>query len=196
MDRFWKKVEKYNRKLIPFALVFLLVIIIIELFVHVKSHVLELAIKIVDYVIITIFLIDLIFLAIHSKNARFFFKNYWLDILAVFPFSLVFNIVDRIYRSFAIAEQLAVSQAILHESLEAEKVIAKEGKLFEAEKLISKEGKLIEAEKLIAKESRVVRYLRIIPRSLRVITKSKFFNTFAERYHHKKKKKKKQKNNK
>ncbi|HLC71101.1 MAG TPA: hypothetical protein VJI32_03785, partial [Candidatus Nanoarchaeia archaeon] len=82
MHTFFKKVEYYNRRLIPAALIALLIIIAIELFVHIENHTVEISLKILDGIIIAIFVVDLIFLAIHSKNTRFFFRNYWLDILA------------------------------------------------------------------------------------------------------------------
>ena len=79
MEEFWKKVEQINSKIIPYALVVLLVIIIYELFFHLENERIDLAVKVVDGIVIAIFVVDLIFLAIHSKNTRFFFKNYWLD---------------------------------------------------------------------------------------------------------------------
>src|SRR3989338_11490566 len=98
MHVFFKKIEDYNRKLIPAALILLLVIIVLELFVHIENPIVKIVVQILDGLIIAIFVVDLIFLAIHSKNTRFFFRNYWLDILAIFPFAVVFNVVEEIYR--------------------------------------------------------------------------------------------------
>lgn len=155
---FLEKIERYNRKLIPGALILLLAIIALELFVQIENHTLELAMKILDGIIIAIFVVDLIFLAIHSKNTRFFFRNYWLDILAVFPFAVVFNVVEEIYRGIAAAERIVIGQAVFHEGLEAEKLL--------------KEG---------AKEGKLVRIVRAIPRGLRFISKSHYFESFRNK---------------
>src|SRR3989338_8657423 len=126
MHRIFQKIEEYNRKLIPWALVALLLVIIIELFFHIENPVGKAILQLLDWIVIAIFAVDLIFLAIRSKNSRFFFRNYWLDILAVFPFALVFNLVEQVYRSITAAERIVLSQAIFHEGLEAEKLL-KEG---------------------------------------------------------------------
>lgn len=169
MHRVFKKIEEYNRKFIPLALVALLVIIVLELFVHVENYTLERTIQILDGIIIAIFVVDLIFLAIHSKNTRFFFRNYWLDILAVFPFALVFTVVEEIYRGITAAERLVVGQALFHEGLEAEKLL--------------KEG---------AKEGKLLKMLRAVPRGLRFITKSHYFEEFRKKRHTKYRKSKPQ----
>ena len=163
MHPFWEKIEKYNTHLIPFALIALFIIIIIELFVHVETFWIEELIHIVDYVVITIFIVDLIFLAIHSKNTRSFFKNYWLDVIAIFPLGLLFTTVERAYVALVETERLVIGQAILHETLEVEKIAAKEGALI-------KEGKLLKV-------------LKIFPRFLRLITKSHFFQDVTARHH-------------
>ncbi len=121
MNPFWEKVEKVNSKLIPLALILLLGVIIYELFLHIESYALELAIKITDYFIIAVFVIDLIFLAVKAKSTKFFFKNYWLDILAIFPFVIFSKFIGGIFKLFATSE-VVIGQAIFHESLEVSKV--------------------------------------------------------------------------
>ncbi|PIN74216.1 hypothetical protein COV20_01215 [Candidatus Woesearchaeota archaeon CG10_big_fil_rev_8_21_14_0_10_45_16] len=155
MHPFWKKVEKINSKLIPYALLLLLGIIFYELahifkWTHYENHTLETAITVLDGFIISIFIIDLIFLAIDAKTIKEFFKRYWLDIVAVFPFVLLFTILSRLYSFIFRAGEIAVGQAILHESLEASK-----------------------GAKEIAKSGRLARVLRIAARSLRFVSKGK-----------------------
>lgn len=152
MDKFWKKVEHYNSKLITPSLVLLLGVIIFELFIHTENRAVELGVRIADYFIIAIFVVDLVFLARKSKDAKFFFKNYWLDIIAVFPFVIFFNIISSLYKVISAAERLIVGQSLLHETVE----IGREVKAF------SKSGKFL-------------RVIRIIARSLRVVTKSRLF---------------------
>lgn len=120
MHHFWEKVEKINGKLIPPALVLLLGIIIFELFVHTENLTVELIIKIADYVIISIFVVDLTFLAVKARGVKFFFKNYWLDVIAVFPFVLFSRVV-----SFFAESGFTIGQAIFHESVEVSKIATK-----------------------------------------------------------------------
>jgi len=159
MEEFWEKVEHYNSKLITPALVVLLVIIIVELFFHVENPTAELVLKIGDALVITVFIIDLIFLAKKARSMKFFFKNYWLDILAVFPFVIFFNLLESVYRIVLATEQLTIGQAILHETVEASK----------SAKVLAKSGKVV----------------RIGARILRVVTKSRLFT----KVHHGRKKK-------
>ena len=174
MDKFWEKVEHYNSKLIPPSLILLLGVIIFELFVSTENAAILLTVEIIDYLIITIFVIDLIFLAIKSKDAKYFFRNYWLDIIAVFPFAIFFNIISALYKAFSAAEKVMLGQSILHETVE----VSKEAKAF-------------------SKTSKFLRIVRIIARSLRVITKSRLFTQLgivkSKKISRKKKKKRKRK---
>jgi len=163
MKRFWKKVDLANRRLIPYALILLVIVIVLELFFHIENLAVERGLQIIDYLILAVFIIDLIFLAIKARTVRFFFRHYWLDLLAVFPFGLVFAIFSEIFRGLAALEGITLGQRIFHESLELEK---------EA-KLISKEGK-------------IVRELRFVPRLLRLIFKSHLFRNFEKTYFGKK----------
>jgi len=120
MHTFWHKVEEFNARLIFPAVVLLLFVIVFEVFLHIENHTLELAVHIADYVIIAIFVVDIIFLGIRSKNVKYFFKNYWLDLLAIFPFVFL----SRIVAIFA-TKGFAVGQAIAHESVEIGKAVSK-----------------------------------------------------------------------
>ncbi|MEW5896675.1 MAG: hypothetical protein AB1668_03215 [Nanoarchaeota archaeon] len=166
---FWKrlgeKVEHYNAKLIPFALVLLAAIIIYELFLHYENHTLELVVKILDGLVIAVFVVDLFFLAIRAKSVRFFFRNSWLDVLAVFPFSLFFEMVNALYRVVVATERIALGQAVAHETIEVGKEVSKEARI------LSKSGK-------------AAKVIRIIARIVRIVTKSRFFTRFHHARHH------------
>ncbi len=153
MNEFWEKVEHVNGKLIPYCIVLLLIIIIVEVFLHIENHLVHLILKIVDYIIITIFIVDLVCLAIKAKHqghgVGYFLKKYWLDILAVFPFVLFLEGISRSFRLFTATESVVLGQGIVHESLELTKATSR-------------------AEKLV----KVGRGLRIGARVVRVITKS------------------------
>ena len=160
MHPFWEKIEHYNAKLITPALIVLLGIIVYELFFPVEDHTMETAVKIADALIIAVFIIDLIFLASRARSAKFFFKNYWLDLLAVFPFVIFFNVLESVYRIVLATERLTLGQAILHETVEASK----------SAKVLAKSGKMV----------------RIGARLLRVVTKSRLFT----KVHHTKRRRK------
>ncbi|MEK6950192.1 MAG: hypothetical protein AABX13_00515 [Nanoarchaeota archaeon] len=158
LSPFWEKVEKVNSKLIIPAVVILLFIIIYELFLHIENHTLELLVKILDGFVILVFVVDLIFLGWKAQSTKFFFKNYWLDILAVFPFGLIFNLVEQIYRVLAGTERFVVGQAIVHEGLELRK-----------------------EARLVSKSARLSKFFRIGARLLRIITKTRLFSGFQRR---------------
>ncbi len=177
MHKFFEKVEHYNAKLIPYAIVALLIIIIMELFVHTENHTVELILHIADMIVIGIFVIDLIFLAIHARSIQYFFRNYWLDIIAVFPFALMLRSASEVAKIIKAGEFAAIlgfgqtvstSQAILHESVELSKAAA-------------------ESEKL-SKLTRVGKEIKISARILRILTKSKFFSRFKGKKRETKKK--------
>jgi len=162
MHEFWEKVEHYNSRLITPALILLLGVIIFELFIHVENHIVELSVKIVDGAIIAIFIVDLIFLAKKAKSVKFFFRTYWLDIIAVFPFVIFFSLINSLYRAVIVTERIVVGQALLHETVEAGR-----------------------GAKALAEGGKFARGIRIVARSLRVITKSRLFT----KVHHRRRKK-------
>ncbi|MEM5805843.1 MAG: hypothetical protein QXM85_01445, partial [Candidatus Aenigmatarchaeota archaeon] len=55
-------------------------------------------VDIIDLVIIFIFVLDLGFKYRHAKNIPDFLRRYWIYIIAVFPFFLVFRLIERFYR--------------------------------------------------------------------------------------------------
>lgn len=159
MNKFWEKIEEYNKKIIPIAIVLLLFIIIFELFLHIENHTVELLVHIADIFVIIVFVIDLIFLAIHARSVKFFFKNYWLDIIAVFPFALFFTLTTKLYSIVITTERFIITQSILHESLEARKGVS-----------------------ALARTQKFARYLRIVARLIRIITKSRLFTHFGKKH--------------
>lgn len=162
MHQFWEKVEHYNTKLIAPALIVLLGIIVYELFIHVENHTVELVIKITDTLIVTIFIIDLIFLAHKAKSATFFFKKHWLDVIAVFPFAIFFNLINTVYRVAIATERIVLGQALIHETVEATR-----------------------GAKILAEGGKFPRFIRIFARIIRIVTKSRLFT----KIHHSRRKK-------
>ncbi len=167
MNRFWERVEYYNSKLIPSALIVLLGLIVFELFVPIENTQILFSLKVLDGLVVTIFVIDLSFLAYRARSMTDFLKHYWLDILAVFPFALGFEFVGRFYQVVIASERISVGQAILHEGLQTEKGIT--------------------AATNVSKFSRAGRVVRIVARGVRLITKSRLFCLFDHRERSKRK---------
>lgn len=138
LPKWLKEIERIIDRSVPFLLVLLAVLLIID-FTHVGEKYHSIIIW-VDNFIVAFFIIDLLFKWNHATGAVSFVKLYWIDIIAVFPFYLVF-------RLYAVAAELAYAgewtQKLLHEA-----VLAREAKLIGETKMISrfaKEGRLIRA---------------------------------------------------
>jgi hypothetical protein len=192
MKKWMHKIEVIVDKAIPPCLIVLLVVIVLELGFKdfVEHHHLHPYILTADYIIIAIFVVDLVFKYLRTKYIPTFLKSYWLDILAVFPFFLVFRVFELAAGafSFVISETAQTAQAVLHEGLEVEKEGAR--LLREAEKF-TKEGSRVarEAEKLskLHRSARFMRFLRPIlrlPRFFKAIPRMiRFFEKPTGEHH-------------
>lgn len=169
MHQIFEKVEKINNKLIIPAVILLFFIIIFELFVHTENHAIELAVEVADYFVITVFVIDLIFLFHKAKTTKFFFKNYWLDILAVFPFNLMFKALGEVAKIFSSLDGLVIGQAIFHETVEVSKATAK---VEEVAKVGERLGKAERVAKVAEQMGKAGRYVRLGARAIRISTKT------------------------
>ena len=130
-----KSLERIIDKLIPPALLVLLVILILEFFFSHDVEPYHIYIEILDFLIISIFVIDLIFKYNKTKNIPLFFKKYWLEIIAVIPFFLVFRALEGLARIFGLVEETArEGQKVLHTGLEISKEFSRAG--FEAEEVV------------------------------------------------------------
>lgn len=164
------KVELAIDAIIPYSLIVLLAVIILEFFYHdwVKAYNLQLPISVADNLIVGIFVADLAFKYRRVKNIPQFIRKYWLDIIAVFPFFLFFRVFGRFLRFFS-KETIESGQMIMHESLEVERGAAK--LLSKSERLESGAAKIIESAEKAGKASRAryfARLLRPLARSPRL----------------------------
>lgn len=150
MNNITNTIREYNSRLVPFALVGLLIIIVLELVYHIEDQNILFYIHLADYMIIGVFATELYFFWRESENNLQFVKHHWLDILAIFPFGLFIRGVNSVYFAVIEAERLAIGQAIVHESVGAAR-LAKEVALF---------------------EELLIRIERIAPRFLRFFSKS------------------------
>lgn len=125
-SQFLKEVELIVDISIPYLLILLTFLIIIEFSLTGAAEKYSLFFDIFHGIIIFIFVLDLIFKYQRTRTLKQFFKHYWLDILAVFPFYLFFRLFEQVAVLFRLSEVAQESQKVLHEGLEIEKVVAKE----------------------------------------------------------------------
>lgn len=191
MKRWMHKIEVVVDKLIPSCLVILLVIIIIELGFEglVEHYSLHTPIMIADGFVVGVFVADLIFKYIRTRKIKEFAKKYWLDILAVFPFFLVFRVFEAAAGAFSAAtmEGTQTAQKILHEGLEVEKEGVKIIK--EAERFAKQSNSIANAGALarLRRSERFARFLRPlfrIPRLLKALPKMMHFYEKPTGGHH------------
>jgi len=164
---FLLKFERLTRKIIPYFIVLLLFIIIIEnpfwSIIDLEPYSLE--ISIMDSVIVFFFVADLIFKWMKTRKIRKFLRLYWIDILAVFPFYLIF----RAYSLFlGVAGITETAQEIVHET-----VLVRESKALEEAKV---------GEEALKEAKPFSRILRASQRILRAM-KGRFYLTYKTLIH-------------
>ncbi|MAG46972.1 hypothetical protein CL617_00060 [archaeon] len=162
------KIEVIVDKSIPYVVLLLLYIIITDFFFQDFYHKHEIFFIIGDYFVLGIFVADLIFKFNRVRKFNIFLKKYWLDIIAVFPFFLLFRVFEEVFTFFRLGRELTEGQKIVHSGLEIEK-LAKEGRLLseleQGSKVFSEGERLVRSEKLV----RVVRPITRAPRILKAI---------------------------
>lgn len=162
MQKSLKKLEELIDWLIPYCLILLLGIIIIEIFFYDTATLYHTQVQYADYFIVLVFVIDLIYKWFHVRKIPKFIKNYWLDILAVFPFFLIFRLFEELGAVFQIGQ---TGQQILHEGLEIEKEVSK----------FEKEAARLSKELKATRATRFARFLRPIARLPRFAKAFSFF---------------------
>lgn len=176
MKRWLHKIEVIVDRIIPYLLVLLLFLIIGELFFYNYFSNYGLWVQIADGFIVGVFVLDLVFKYIRVKNIPRFFKKYWLDIIAVFPFFLLFRVLEEVNIFFRFGESVSDVQPFVHESLEIER---------ETSKLIE------ESEKLgkLSRTRMVTRLIRPLERTPRLLKAFPYYERPTGRHHiHEKKK--------
>ena len=150
-----EKLEWFVDKLIPYLIIVLFGIVIVDVFYHETSVKYHSTIFVLDAIIITVFVIDLLFKYQRVRNIPRFLRLYWIDILAVFPFFLALRLFEEI---------LLLSES----SISALRNLFHVGLIFEEQVLIGEET--VKTAELIAKEGRIslverlFRPLRRLPR--------------------------------
>ena len=160
------KVESFVDRAIPYALIVLAGIIIAEIFFKEFAHKHLLIIEILDYTIIAFFVVDLIFKYLRIRKFKEFIRECWLDIIAVFPFVLVFRIFESLSLFIRLPAEFREGQSIMHTILEGKKEFAeffgRGSKLIEDAKLageISRTEKIMKAISPLARSPRLIKAL-------------------------------------
>tara|TARA_Y100000310_G_scaffold343667_1_gene452368 strand:+ start:1254 stop:1919 length:666 start_codon:yes stop_codon:yes gene_type:complete len=177
MKKWVHKVEYAIDWLIPWMILLLLIIIVIELFFHDFADTYHLYINILDYIVIGVFVGDLYFKYKRMKNIKKFLKSSWLDIIAVFPFFLIFRFVERFIILIELSKDLKQFQMLFHEGLELEK---------SGSKMIQESTRIIqEAEKAgkVSRVNKIIRFFRPIQRTPRLIKALPFFEQPTGKHH-------------
>ncbi|MGV8172570.1 MAG: hypothetical protein ACP5OA_07815 [Candidatus Woesearchaeota archaeon] len=169
------KLELFVDKVIPYSLVLLIIIIVLELGFHkfVEEHGLLLTINILDYLIILIFILDLIFKYMRVRDIPKFLKLYWLEIIAVFPFFLIFRLAELTFGVSEVSGGIKTAQSLTHSTVELEKEVA----------LLREGENVLKAERSV-RLSRFLRPLLRIPRFFKTIPSMLHFYDIPTGDHH------------
>ncbi len=159
------KLEIFADKVIPYLVLILLILIGLDFFYHETILPYEEEILVLDYFIVLVFIVDLSFKYYRVKNAKTFLKKYWLDIIAVFPFFLIFRLVEEIIILTRISESLGESQKFIHTGVEIGRIsreASEEAKILRE----IQEASRLERTSTIA---RIIRPVERIPRIWRML---------------------------
>lgn len=149
-----REFEHFTDHIIPYLVVLLAIVLILEnpfwTLVHLEEY--EPWITIFDSVIVFFFVVDLVFKWFKTRNIRKFFRLYWLDIVAVFPFYLAFRAYAQIVGVFRVGEELSeTAQKLAHEAV------------------LLREARMLREAEEVAKEARLAREANIVSRSIRSV---------------------------
>jgi hypothetical protein len=171
MKKVLKDIEMIIDASIPYLVILLLFIIITPFVAEDFYHHYESLFHSLDYMIIAIFALDLIFKYVRIRKFKPFLKKYWLDILAVFPFYLIFRIFEESYLFLRAGEQLTESQPFLHIVAN----INEAPKLFSETAEIQKITRETEALGKIRRVNFLGRFARPIARSPRILKAAAYY---------------------
>ncbi len=99
------KVEIFIDSLIPLALFLVIALTAIELSFSWVAEKYWLLVDGIEVFSIAIFVVNLYFKFRHARSIPTFLKHYWIYILALFPFFLLFRLVERLAKIQVVAEE-------------------------------------------------------------------------------------------
>jgi len=171
MKHWLHKVEVIADKIIPYLVILLLFLIAGEFLYRNFLEEYHVYVLIVDYFIVLVFFIDLCFKYYRVRNFKIFLKKYWLDIIAVFPFFLLFRVVEEVYALFRISAEISEGQKIVHTGVEIERIVSEE-KIIRELRELEQGGKVfkeIEQGTKLSRTSFIARLIRPLERVPRII---------------------------
>jgi hypothetical protein len=123
MNRFLEGVERWSDRLVGPALVVIVAVVVLELFFPDFAHHYHKYILVADYAAILVFVFDLSFKFRRATTWEGFLKDYWLEIIAIFP---VFMVV-RVFEFLAFLRTGELGQEVLHLFTRSERLVALSG---------------------------------------------------------------------
>ncbi len=121
MKPFFVKLHSWSDFLLPYTLLLLIFIIIAEFFFVAFYAAHHLVFEVLDWIIISVFAVDLGFKFHRSKSFPVFLKTSWLDIIAVIPFFLVFRMLEVLGVFSRLADVSSEAQHVVGASVELER---------------------------------------------------------------------------
>ena len=179
---FWERVYHTIEQIIDFliwpTILTLLAVIIIELGFQNLADKYHHAIVNIDYSILGIFVADLFFKYMRVRNIKRFVKENWLDIIAVFPFFLLFRILEPLLFAFSdLQKEAKTAQLIFHESLEISKSSTRIAHEVEAAGKISRTRTIVSAFRTAGRSPRFLKaapfFEKPVPNKRKKLTKKK-----------------------
>ena len=113
MKQWVHKIEVIVDKLIPYSLVILFFVILMEIFFSDAIEPYHVSVSIIDGIIIGIFAVDLLFKYNRAKDIEKFFRTYWLQIIALFPAFIFVRVVEEFVIILNLEESIAISQELV-----------------------------------------------------------------------------------
>jgi len=113
MKHWMYKIEVTFDKLIPYSLVVLFILIIMEIFFPNFIEPYSTHVSIIDGIIIGIFVVDLLFKYDRARSIEKFFKTYWLQIISLFPAFIFVRIVEEFTIILNLEESISFSQELV-----------------------------------------------------------------------------------
>ena len=165
--------EQFTYKLIPYLIAAIAIVLILDnpWWALYNLHQYEIGLEIFDGAVVVFFVVELIYKWFRVRNVTKFIRLYWIEILAVFPFYLMFRAYNQLTVIFQTGEEVTeAAQKLTHEA-----VLIREGELLREQRLLK--------ETELARESRpITRLIRFIQRSFRLIG-GRLFITHAAMHH-------------
>lgn len=167
---FAREFEHFTDHLIPFLVIGIAIVLILEnpLWALVHLDEFEPWITIFDSVVVFFFVSDLVFKWLRTRELKKFVKLYWIDIVAVFPFYLFFRAYGELVGLLRIGEEATeATQKALHEA-----VLLREAGFYREAELAAREARLVKKFGVIG------RMVRSGARFLRAM-KGRLYTTYA-----------------